>query len=80
MLGVVAWFTIAGVIFVGAMLLVAGVLQIIHAFMDRAWRAFILDLLVGLLYVAGGFLPSARHGGSSTEAKAPLLASGKWDC
>ena len=60
-LGVVAWFdvitfTIFGVIFIGAMLLVAGIFQIIHSFMDREWRAFILDLLVGVLYVIGGFL------------------------
>jgi uncharacterized membrane protein HdeD (DUF308 family) len=60
-LGIIAWFdviafTIAGVIFIGALLLVAGVFQIIHAFMDREWGAFILHLLVGLLYVIGGFL------------------------
>jgi uncharacterized membrane protein HdeD (DUF308 family) len=64
-LGVIAWFdviafTIAGVVFIGALLLVAGVFQIIHAFMDRAWGAFILDLLVGVLYVIGGFLLMAE--------------------
>jgi uncharacterized membrane protein HdeD (DUF308 family) len=64
-LGVVAWFdviafTIAGVIFIGALLLVAGVFQIIHAFMDREWSAFALHLLVGLLYVVGGFLLMAE--------------------
>ncbi len=60
-LGVVAWFdviafTIAGVIFIGALLLVAGVFQIVHAFMDREWGGFALHLLVGILYVIGGFL------------------------
>jgi len=60
-LGIIAWFdviafTIAGVIFIGALLLVAGVFQIVHAFMDRGWRAFVLHLLVGVLYVIGGFL------------------------
>ena len=40
-LGIIAWFdviafTIAGVIFLGALVLVAGVFQIVHAFMDRA--------------------------------------------
>jgi uncharacterized membrane protein HdeD (DUF308 family) len=64
-LGVIAWFdvvafTIAGVVFIGAMLLVAGVLQIVHAFMDREWSAFLLNLLVGLLYVIGGFLLMAE--------------------
>ena len=60
-LGIIAWFdviafTIAGVIFIGALLLVAGVFQIIHAFMDREWGGFILHLLVGILYVIGGLL------------------------
>ena len=60
-LGIIAWFdviafTLAGVIFIGALLLVAGAFQIIHAFMDREWGAFILHLLVGVLYVIGGFL------------------------
>ncbi len=64
-LGIIAWFdviafTIAGVIFIGALLLVAGVFQIIHAFMDREWVAFVLHLLVGVLYVIGGFLLMAE--------------------
>lgn len=61
LLGIVAWFdviafTIAGTIFIGALLLVAGVFQVVHAFMDREWGSFILHLLVGALYVIGGFL------------------------
>jgi uncharacterized membrane protein HdeD (DUF308 family) len=61
LLGVVAWFdviafTIAGVIFIGALLLVAGVFQVVHAFMDREWGGFALHLLVGILYVIGGLL------------------------
>jgi uncharacterized membrane protein HdeD (DUF308 family) len=60
-LGAIAWFdviafTIAGVIFIGALVLVAGVFQIVHAFMDREWGAFALHLLVGILYVIGGLL------------------------
>ncbi len=64
-LGVIAWFdviafTIAGVIFIGALLLVAGIFQIVHAFMDREWGSFALHLLVGVLYVIGGFLLMAE--------------------
>jgi uncharacterized membrane protein HdeD (DUF308 family) len=64
-LGIIAWFdviafTIAGVIFIGALLLVAGVFQVVHAFMDREWQAFALHLLVGVLYVIGGFLLMAE--------------------
>jgi uncharacterized membrane protein HdeD (DUF308 family) len=60
-LGIIAWFdviafTIAGVIFIGALLLVAGVFQVVHAFMDREWGGFALHLLVGILYVIGGLL------------------------
>lgn len=60
-LGAIAWFdviafTIAGVIFIGALLVVAGVFQVVHSFMDREWGGFVLHLLVGVLYVIGGFL------------------------
>jgi uncharacterized membrane protein HdeD (DUF308 family) len=60
-LGIIAWFdviafTIAGVIFIGALLLVAGVFQVVHAFMDREWGGFALHLIVGILYVIGGLL------------------------
>ena len=60
-LGIIAWFdviafTIAGVIFLGALVLVAGVFQIVHAFMDREWGGFALHLLIGVLYVIGGLL------------------------
>ena len=65
LLGAIAWFdviafTIAGVIFIGALLLVAGVFQVVHAFMDREWGSFALHLLIGLLYVIGGFLLMAE--------------------
>ena len=52
----VVLFTIAGVIFIGALLVVGGVFQVVHAFMNRGWGAFVLHLLVGILYVIGGFL------------------------
>src|SRR6478609_4610438 len=60
-LGAIAWFdviafTIAGVIFIGALLLVAGVFQVVHAFMDREWGGFALHLLTGMLYIIGGAL------------------------
>ena len=60
-LGVIAWLdvvtvTIAGTIFVGASLLAGGVFQIIHAFMAKQWRGFIMSLFCGILYLAGGLL------------------------
>jgi uncharacterized membrane protein HdeD (DUF308 family) len=60
-LGVIAWLdviaaTIAGTIFVGAILLLGGVFQIIQAFMTKEWRGFIMSLFCGILYLAGGLL------------------------
>ncbi|MGE0259817.1 MAG: HdeD family acid-resistance protein, partial [Alphaproteobacteria bacterium] len=48
--------TLVSVIFIGAMLLVAGVFQILHAFAIKQWGAFLFALLSGALYVAGGLL------------------------
>ena len=46
--------TIASALFIGALLIVAGVFQIAHAFAERDWGGFALSLLVGLLYLATG--------------------------
>jgi uncharacterized membrane protein HdeD (DUF308 family) len=49
--------TIAVKIFIGWLFLIGGILQIVHAFSTRAWSEFLLDLLIGVLYlVAGGWL------------------------
>jgi uncharacterized membrane protein HdeD (DUF308 family) len=55
MIDVVA-VTLASVIFIGAMLLVGGAFQIVHAFMTRTWGSFALNLLCGVLYLVGGLL------------------------
>jgi len=62
-LGVITWLnvgavTIAGAIFIGASLLVGGAFQIIHAFMTKEWRGFVLSLFCGVLYLVGGLLTS----------------------
>lgn len=46
--------TIAAKIFLGWLLLVGGLVQIIHAFSARGWSEFFLDLLMGLLFLIGG--------------------------
>lgn len=61
LLGGFAWFdilavTLAGTIYIGAALLVGGVFQIVHAFMDRGWGGFLLQMLAGILYGVGGIL------------------------
>ena len=65
LLGVFCWFdvvatTLVGTIFIGAALVVGGVLQIIHAFLDRGWGGFLLHVLSGVLYAIGGFLIMAE--------------------
>jgi uncharacterized membrane protein HdeD (DUF308 family) len=55
-LGDVVWFTLFSVIFIGAMMLVGGIFQIIHAFMTKAWSDFFLNLVMGILYVIGGLV------------------------
>jgi uncharacterized membrane protein HdeD (DUF308 family) len=55
-LGDVVAVTLVSVIFIGAMLLVGGIFQIVQAFMTKQWSGFLLNLFVGLLYVIGGFL------------------------
>jgi uncharacterized membrane protein HdeD (DUF308 family) len=52
----VVTFTIVSVIFIGAMLLVSGIFQIIHAFATRTWSQFGINVLLGVLYVVGGLL------------------------
>ncbi|TDT96841.1 MULTISPECIES: HdeD family acid-resistance protein [Azorhizobium] len=58
--------TFATALYVGAMILVAGVVQVLHAFRVREWSRFAVWLVCGLLYVvAGGLIMSE-----------PLLAAG----
>lgn len=61
LLGAFAWYdiiglTLAGTVFIGAALLVGGVFQVVHAFMDRSWGGFLLHVLAGVLYVVSGIL------------------------
>ncbi|GGF76888.1 hypothetical protein GCM10007301_40990 [Azorhizobium oxalatiphilum] len=58
--------TFATALYVGAMILVGGVVQVIHAFRVRDWGRFTVWLLCGLLYVVAGGLVMAQ----------PLLAAG----
>ncbi len=48
--------TVASVFLVGWLMLVAGVVEIIHAFGVKTWGRFFYLLLSGLLYAVAGFL------------------------
>jgi len=55
-LGDTAIVTLVSVVFIGAAMLVAGGVQIVHAFAIKQWGGFLFALLCGALYVVGGFL------------------------
>jgi uncharacterized membrane protein HdeD (DUF308 family) len=46
--------TLAVAVWAAIALAIAGVAQTVHAFAARSWGGFFLDLLIGLLYLAGG--------------------------
>ncbi len=66
-LGVVAigssvLFTLATMVFIGWLLIVAGIAQAGHAFTCKAWGGFFVDLLTGVLYTVAGFLIVSNPG------------------
>lgn len=48
--------TLVSVLYIGAMMAVAGIAQIFQAFQVKGWGAFTFWLLDGLLYLAGGMI------------------------
>ncbi|MBR0896037.1 HdeD family acid-resistance protein [Bradyrhizobium tropiciagri] len=54
--GSVLFATVVSVLFVGAMMIVAGVAEIINAFQFKTWGKFLFWLLLGALYVVAGFI------------------------
>src|SRR5215831_17345791 len=52
----VALATVAGVVVVGVMMLIAGVAEVINAFQVKSWGKFPLLLLLGALYIIAGFI------------------------
>lgn len=54
-LGSVVLATIASVLVVGTMMILSGVMEIIHGFQMRQTGRFVLWVLIGALYVVGGF-------------------------
>jgi uncharacterized membrane protein HdeD (DUF308 family) len=48
--------TLISTMFIGAMLLVGGVFQAVHAFMVKTWSGFLLSMVGGIVYAVGGLL------------------------
>jgi uncharacterized membrane protein HdeD (DUF308 family) len=48
--------TFFAVMLVGWLLVFGGVLAVVHAFWEKRWSGFFIDLVTGILYVAVGFM------------------------
>ena len=55
-LGSVMMATVASVLVVGAMMIVAGVAEVFGAFQMKSWGKFLIWALLGVLYIVAGFL------------------------
>ena len=55
-LGSVVMATVASVLVVGVMMIVAGVAEVINAFQIKSWGKFVLWALLGVLYIVAGFV------------------------
>src|SRR5262249_23770876 len=54
--------TIFSVIMLGWLLIIGGIFSIVHAFRERQWGGFFIDLLTGLFYCVAGFMMVANPG------------------
>ena len=52
--------TVASVFYVGLLMCVGGVAQLVHAFTVKTWSRFIFLILCGLLYLAAGLMTCAE--------------------
>ena len=55
-LGDVTLASVISAIVIAWALLIVGVIQVVHAFSTTGWKGFLLDLLVGALYIAAGYI------------------------
>ncbi len=53
-LGMVVGLTIASMLFLGALLLIAGLSQIIDVFKSKQWKGAVWHALIAILYIIGG--------------------------
>jgi len=54
--GSVLFATVVSVLFVGVMMIVSGIAEIINAFQVKSWGKFLFWALLGVLYVVAGFI------------------------
>jgi uncharacterized membrane protein HdeD (DUF308 family) len=61
-LGYAGTVTLAGVIFFGWLLVIGGIARLVHAFYTRHWQGVVLNVLVGLLWLAVGAMTVLKPG------------------
>src|SRR3974377_517110 len=55
-LGSIVMATVASVLFVGVMMIIAGVAEVFNAFQIKRWVKFLVWALLGVLYIVAGFI------------------------
>jgi len=55
-LGMTPYLTVAGVVFFGILLAVGGGFQLVDAFTCRGWKGTLVNILIGLIYLATGLV------------------------
>lgn len=55
-LGDVVFATIVSAMIIGICAIAGGVFEVVHAFWTKGWGGFIWQIILGLLYIAGGVL------------------------
>jgi len=55
-LGSAVFYTVAGILYLGVLIFLSGILQLIHSFQAKGWKSLILSMLIGVLYLVAGYL------------------------
>src|SRR4051812_6252990 len=53
--GVSVLSTIVSVMFLGVVLLIGGIVQVVHSFSTKGWSGFFLEIIGGVFYAIAGF-------------------------
>ena len=72
-IGASVFVTLATMVFIGCLMLIAGLLQTMHAISMRGWSGFYIDLMTGVLNAVIGFMMIA-HPGATAVALTLIIA------
>jgi uncharacterized membrane protein HdeD (DUF308 family) len=67
--------TLATVAFIGTLLLIGGVIELVNAITGRSWRGFFVHLLVGIIYAVVGLLMMNQPIGAAVGLTLMLAAA-----